>query len=330
MPRLIFSIIVLALAMTAHAQPDNKAAATSAFYAANYSQAVELLKKETSVHKTDAEAWLMLGTSYYRLNKLKDAVKAFEKAVALTPDSEVAQINLAMAYLARNDDRAVETARAVLKINKQSAPAHYVLAQSYYREQNYRASFDEATAATRADPKYAAAYFVISRSLVATFVSVRDKAVSGSERSDILRMAVDALRKFGELSTAADRQGLESELKDLNFFADYYSRPENRLKLGEAPPESVSADVVPIKITSKPRPGYTDNARQKNIQGTIILMIGFNGDGKIGPIIVLKSLSPDLDRQAVAAARGIKFVPETHAGVPVSVVKQIEYSFAIY
>jgi outer membrane biosynthesis protein TonB len=46
--------------------------------------------------------------------------------------------------------------------------------------------------------------------------------------------------------------------------------------------------------------------------------------------MVVKPLSHGLNEEAVRAARAIKFNPATKDGKPVSVVKQIEYSFSIY
>lgn len=326
-------LIILTLSPLALAQaPGGKAAGQAALVAGKYSDAVTYLRKVIGQDKDDADAWLMLGTAYYHLNKFKDAVKALEKAVSLKPGSEVAQVNLAMSYLARNDPKAEGAARAALALNKQNAGAMFVLASFYYQhEQNYRLAFEYASSATRADPKYAAAYFVISRSLVASFLGVRDKAVSGAERAEMMKRAVDALDTYAKLIPESDRKGLDTELHDLRFFAEYYGRPENNLQLGQVPPDpDPSANVTPLKILSKPRPSYTESARQRNVQGTIVLLIGFDADGKIGPILVLKSLDRDLDGSAIAAARGIKFVPPSRDGKPISVVKQVEYSFSIY
>ena len=41
----------------------------------------------------------------------------------------------------------------------------------------------------------------------------------------------------------------------------------------------------PLKILSKPRPGYTEEARQNNVQGTVKLETTFQSDGKIGDVV---------------------------------------------
>jgi TonB family protein len=60
------------------------------------------------------------------------------------------------------------------------------------------------------------------------------------------------------------------------------------------------------------------------------LLVGFSADGTVRHILIVKPLGFGLNEQAVRAARGIKFEPATKDGKPVSVVKQVEYSFSIY
>lgn len=100
---------------------------------------------------------------------------------------------------------------------------------------------------------------------------------------------------------------------------------------GPPPPPSRPAGVTQgIKILSKPRPGYTDGARQANIQGTVILRVTFLGSGGIGSISTVKGLPNGLTEQAIAAARRISFEPAKRDGVGQTVTKQIEYTFSIY
>jgi outer membrane biosynthesis protein TonB len=44
----------------------------------------------------------------------------------------------------------------------------------------------------------------------------------------------------------------------------------------------------------------------------------------------LKGLGYGLDQQALNAARSIAFEPQIENGKPISVVKMVQYSFAIY
>ena len=96
-------------------------------------------------------------------------------------------------------------------------------------------------------------------------------------------------------------------------------------------PMTISDGVTQeMKIISKPRPGYTDAARQANTQGTVILSVTFLASGQVGSISTVKGLPNGLTEQAFAAARRITFEPAKKDGVAQSVTKQIEYPFSIY
>ena len=95
-------------------------------------------------------------------------------------------------------------------------------------------------------------------------------------------------------------------------------------------PTAEQLEDRPLRIISKPLPTYIENARTKGINGTVQLRVQFSATGEIGTITIVKSLDHELDALAEAAARGIKFEPALRKGVPITTVKTIEYSFAIY
>ncbi|MBI4750785.1 MAG: energy transducer TonB [Acidobacteria bacterium] len=81
------------------------------------------------------------------------------------------------------------------------------------------------------------------------------------------------------------------------------------------------------QITSQPKPGYTDEARQSCIVGKVVLAIEFREDGTIGIIRVVRSLGYGLDEQAIAAARHIRFRPAMKDGQPVTMTRRVEFPF---
>jgi hypothetical protein len=87
---------------------------------------------------------------------------------------------------------------------------------------------------------------------------------------------------------------------------------------------------IEAKITNKPRPGYTDQARSNNTQGTIELIVFFDADGKVKGAIPTKLLANGLTEQAYIAANKITFTPAEKAGKAVAMLKMISYSFSIY
>lgn len=85
-----------------------------------------------------------------------------------------------------------------------------------------------------------------------------------------------------------------------------------------------------LQILSKPRPSYTEAARSENIEGTVILRVTFLASGKIGAVTPVKRLPNGLTDEAIEAAKQIEFEPAVENGRPVSVTKQVEYTFSIY
>jgi TonB family protein len=85
-----------------------------------------------------------------------------------------------------------------------------------------------------------------------------------------------------------------------------------------------------VNIISKPRPQYTDAARQNQVMGVVRLRVTFLASGQIGSVSPVSGLSYGLTEQAIAAAKQIKFEPAKKDGVPQTVIRQIEYSFSIF
>ena len=113
---------------------------------------------------------------------------------------------------------------------------------------------------------------------------------------------------------------------------DMRTSPGSQLGSGNVPAAPMVTPTAnsPIKVTGKPRPGYTDFARTYGIQGTVVLEVEFLASGEIGTVKALTQLPMGLTETALAAGKSITFQPATENGVPVSVTKKIEYSYAIY
>lgn len=91
----------------------------------------------------------------------------------------------------------------------------------------------------------------------------------------------------------------------------------------EIPPE-------PLKILSQPRPGYTEEARKNNVQGTVRVRVTFSASGQVTGVSAINSLPFGLTEKAIAAARQIQFIPAKRNGVPTSVQKTVEFRFTMY
>ncbi|MEP7075616.1 MAG: TonB family protein [Acidobacteriota bacterium] len=100
---------------------------------------------------------------------------------------------------------------------------------------------------------------------------------------------------------------------------------------GGGPPGVIpKGESTALAITAKPRPNYTDAARQANIQGVVRLKVTFLANGSIGSISAISGLPNGLTEQAIAAAKNMRFTPKKVNGVPQSVARVVEFSFTIY
>jgi TonB family protein len=83
-------------------------------------------------------------------------------------------------------------------------------------------------------------------------------------------------------------------------------------------------------IVMKPEPSYTEEARQNQIVGSVILKAVFAADGTITNIKVAASLPYGLEENSVEATKKIRFIPAVKDGKFVSTWMQLEYNFDLY
>ena len=83
-------------------------------------------------------------------------------------------------------------------------------------------------------------------------------------------------------------------------------------------------------ITFKPEPGFTEEARQRNVHGTVRLRAVLAPDGEVRHIIVLKGLPAGITEKCIEAALRMKFTPAVKAGRPVSQFVTLEYNFNVF
>lgn len=82
-------------------------------------------------------------------------------------------------------------------------------------------------------------------------------------------------------------------------------------------------------ITTKPKPGYTRDARRMGVQGYVILKVALSSNGKIDRVRVLRGLPAGLTENAIKAACRIEFKPALKAGQTVSQWLNVEYVFRL-
>ena len=85
----------------------------------------------------------------------------------------------------------------------------------------------------------------------------------------------------------------------------------------------------PPGVIYKVEPQYTQSARDRQIAGTVILKVTVRIHGGADDIAIVRSLDPDLDKQAILAVQQWRFEPATKDGREVDVTATIEVNFKL-
>lgn len=89
------------------------------------------------------------------------------------------------------------------------------------------------------------------------------------------------------------------------------------------------ARTTPLVLLSKPKPGYTEEARKLKIEGDVTLQVRFTATGQVEVLRVVSGLGYGLNELAEQAARRITFKPATRDGRAVDEVTLIHVTFQL-
>ena len=92
----------------------------------------------------------------------------------------------------------------------------------------------------------------------------------------------------------------------------------------------VGGDVSAPKAIYAPDPEYSDKARKKKKNGSVILSVVVGTDGLPRDIKVKNKLGYDLDKNAVETLKKWRFTPAMRNGQPVAVALDVEMTFRVY
>jgi TonB family protein len=85
-------------------------------------------------------------------------------------------------------------------------------------------------------------------------------------------------------------------------------------------------DPIPIY---KPEPEYSEEARKAKFQGSVLLSIIIDENGRTRDIKVIKPLGLGLDEKAIEAVQKWRFKPSMKDGKPVAVMANVEVNFRL-
>lgn len=91
----------------------------------------------------------------------------------------------------------------------------------------------------------------------------------------------------------------------------------------------VTSAATPVEILNKPKPTYTEEARQLRLEGEVLLKVQFLTTGEVRVLTVLRGLGHGLDEQAMHAAEHIKFNPAFHEGKSVDSTAVVHIIFEL-
>lgn len=350
---LSFSLTLLSNATRAQTQ-DAKAAADQHHFELGRSllndghpaDAVIELKPVAERRKTDADAWYLLGVALNRSRRHKDARKAFEKAIKLRPGDASARAGRAYSLFMLDKLRdADKEARLAVGADANNADAHFVLGFLLFNADKFAEAEAEAQTALGLKPGYVAAARLAADALLDIFIDegVRQAlkypttpGMSEEERKAIyakrepayeqmrvrLRALADRLEAIASSNpNGTDANGLSEQVETLRFYGDP-NGPAGIMHSGEVTTKAI--------ITSKPEPGFTQEAREHGTQGRVRLRAVLGADGRVTHIIAVNRLPNGLTERCIEAARLIRFQPATLNGRPVSQFVTLEYNFNIY
>lgn len=112
-----------------------------------------------------------------------------------------------------------------------------------------------------------------------------------------------------------------------NISGDNNNKASNKLKAAK---KKEAVNIEKMRLVLKPKANYTEEARRNLVSGTVRVRVTFAATGSVTAISVAESLSHGLTEQAIVAASKMLFVPEKHNGIPVSLIRTVEYNFNLY
>jgi protein TonB len=94
-------------------------------------------------------------------------------------------------------------------------------------------------------------------------------------------------------------------------------------------PYRPGSGVAPPTVLREIKPQYTEAARQRGIQGDVLLEIVVRRDGSVGDVRIVQGLGYGLDQRAVEAVRQWRFQAAARHGVPVDVLVEVAMEFRL-
>jgi periplasmic protein TonB len=87
--------------------------------------------------------------------------------------------------------------------------------------------------------------------------------------------------------------------------------------------------ISPPRLLHEVKPDYTEEARQKGLEGEVVMEIVVRQNGSVGDVKVLHGMGLGLDQRAIEAVRQWRFTPANRFGQPVDVIVEVSVEFRL-
>jgi TonB family protein len=94
-------------------------------------------------------------------------------------------------------------------------------------------------------------------------------------------------------------------------------------------PYRPGSGVLPPRLMREVKAAYTEEARQRNLEGAVVLEIVVRRDGSVSDVKLVDGLGAGLNERAMAAVRQWRFSPATRFGQAVDVIVEVEVEFKL-
>jgi TonB family protein len=130
---------------------------------------------------------------------------------------------------------------------------------------------------------------------------------------------------FGSAAQVGARPSTGAAAVKTGGFGDASAGPVTQ----SARAKQIEEKPTPVEILAKPKPIYTEEARQLKVEGDVTLEVVFLASGGIQVVRVVHGLGHGLDEVAVRVAKDIHFRPSTVHGVAVDSKAIIHVTFEL-
>jgi TonB family protein len=241
----------------------------------------------------------------------------FQSQTSSTPDR--AGIEL---YEKGDDLAAIKALKAAVKQNKADLRAWHYLGLAFERQ---RKTGD----ARKAHEKAAKLGDALLEARFVGLSATEQKALF-QEIREPLSQAAESVKRYIALNPSLSKSKREDWNEREEYLRNFAEFSDLNKSQGQSQIFSGREVTTKARVLTKPEPKYTAEARKHQITGTVRLRAIFSANGNVTGIFPIIGLPYGLTRQAVKAARQIRFDPATKDGKPVSMFIQLEYNFNLY